>query len=155
MLFDTSPEEPEKKKAGRRAKAVPPPAEEAPVHQKAPSILANRPSAILGKIDGHYQCLDETCLSEAFDIVDEYRGEWLVECAVCGTGLRTKAIAGYLKDRGEGFVFNDGRFAGLTVAEAAAQPRGMDYVTWASSEHPRQAVRDACKKHLDSLRAAR
>lgn len=151
MLFDVTPEEPEKtKKKARRAtpevarqqEAVPPPVR-----------LAAAPT-LLGKIDDVYECADERCGGTAFDIVDEFRGEWVVQCCFCNTSIRGTAIKGYLKPRGEDFVFNDGRFAGMSVADAWGQPRGRDYVEWAAAEHPRQAVRDACKKHLDSISAA-
>lgn len=98
--------------------------------------------------------MDDSCGSQAFDIADEYRGEWFVRCAICGTGFYAKAIQGHLKPKGDGFVFNDGRFAGLTVDEAWSQPRGQDYVEWAAKSHHRQAVRTACQNHLDSLQAA-
>lgn len=150
MLFGIAPEEPARKKTpARRAKDVPPPAAE-PIFKISPSIKGN---CLLGKIDGHYTCLDDSCGSGAFDITDEYRGEWFVECAICGTAFRTPAIPGYLTPNGDGFVFNDGRFAGLTVEEAWNEPRGQDYVQWAAKSHPRQAVRTACQNHLDAAKA--
>lgn len=151
MLFDTSPEEPQKKP--RRAKVAPPPAE-TPAPQNGPSYRGQSRAVTLGRIDGVYECPDESCGADAFDIVDEARGQWVVQCCFCGTSMRGAVIQGYLKPRGDGFVFNDGRFAGMTIEEAWDEPRGRDYVTWAAASHIRQAVRDACKKHLDSLSAA-
>jgi hypothetical protein len=154
MLFDIAPEEPARKKTpARRAKDVPPQAPE-PEVQNSPSILGNYRTTNVGKIDGHFTCMDDSCGSQAFDIADEYRGEWFVQCAICGTGFHTPEIKGHLKPKTDGFVFNDGRFAGLTVEEAWREPRGQDYVEWAAKSHPRQAVRTACKNHLDSIHAA-
>lgn len=109
---------------------------------------------ILGKIDGSHVCPDQQCQGEAHDIVDEDRGEWRIECAFCGTGQRVRAIKGHLK-ADDAFTFRDGRCAGLTVAQAWREPRGQEYVAWAAENHPREAVRLACKKHLDGLQAVR
>jgi hypothetical protein len=123
--------------------------------QKTPYYIGQKPAARLGTINGHYQCWDDSCGSMAMDIIDERRGEWRLECAVCGTGSREPALIGHLNTTvREEFVFRDGRFAGHTIAEAVEQPRGLDYVQWAAREHPRQAVRDACKNHLDTLHSA-
>lgn len=105
---------------------------------------------MLGRIDGHYQCLDEACGAWAMDILDAYRGEWAVQCAFCETMQTVPAVAGVLKERDD-FVLNSGRFAGMTLDEVAQEPRGLDYIRWAVAEHPREAVRAACKKHLDAL----
>ena len=64
------------------------------------------------------------------------------------TSWKTTAIEGYLKPREVGFVFRDGRFAGKTIEEAAADPRGKDYIAWAAAEHKRPMVREACQKFL-------
>lgn len=148
MLFDTEPQ-----KKAVRAKSVPPVADHKKT-QSGPYYIGQTRSAILGKIDGFYECHDESCGADAFDIVDEYRGQWVVQCCFCGTSIRGAVVPGYLKPRGDGFVFDDGRFAGMTVEEAWLEPRGKDYVTWAAASHARQAVKDACKKHLDSIQPA-
>jgi hypothetical protein len=107
---------------------------------------------MLGRIDGVYECADTSCRGASMDIVDEYRGQWHVECCFCGTGSREPVIAGHLSPRSkEEFVFHGGRFDGQTIDEAMMQPRGRDYVKWAAAEHPRQAVRDACKRRLDEI----
>lgn len=154
MLFDTSPEEPVKAKA-RARKKVAVPEDTAPTPQNAPSFIGKRPPLKrLGMIDGHYQCADEACGASEMDIIDEYRGQWTLECAYCGTGSVEPALVGHLKPREEEFVFRDGRFAGQTISEAMDHPRGPDYVRWAAGEHPRQAVRDACRTHLDRIASA-
>ena len=109
---------------------------------------------ILGKIDEKFACADDRCTSTTHDIVDESRGEWLIECSFCGTGQRVRAIRGHLKAE-DSFTFRDGRCAGLTVAQAWREPRGQEYVVWAAESHPREAVRLACKKHLDAVAAVR
>lgn len=107
---------------------------------------------ILGKVDDVFACVDEKCGSACMDIVEEEGMHWKVECAFCGTGQRAKALLGHLKPKAAEFRFSDGRFEGLTPAEAADRPNGMIYLTWAAQAHKRQAVRDACKKHLDANR---
>jgi hypothetical protein len=155
LLFDTTPDEPERRKTPARArKKVVATEEAAPPPEKTPSFIGQRPTQRLGTIDGHYQCWDDSCGSTAMDIIDEQRGEWRLECAVCGTGSREPALVGHLAPPKEEFVFRDGRFAGHTIAEAIEQPRGLDYIQWAAKDHPRQAVRDACKTHLDTLQPA-
>ena len=37
---------------------------------------------------------------------------------------------------------------GKTIEEAAATPRGMDYIAWAANEHKRPTVRESCAKYL-------
>ena len=107
---------------------------------------------MIGKIDDKFTCVDDRCQATAHDIVDEARGEWLIECCFCGTGQRVRAFKGHLKAQ-DTFVFRDGRCAGMTVAQAWRAPRGQEYVTWAAESHPREAVRLACKSHLDSIAA--
>lgn len=109
---------------------------------------------MIGKIDDKFTCVDDRCQATAHDIVDEARGEWRIECAFCGTGQKVRAIKGHLKAE-ESFVFRDGRFSGLTIAQAWREPRGPEYVEWAAESHPREAVRLACKTHLDGLQAVR
>lgn len=109
---------------------------------------------ILGKIDDVYACIDSRCDSTCMDIIDEDGLRWLVECAFCGTGQRVPAIRGHLKPQPTEFRFADGRFEGLTPAEAAQQPNGMIYLRWAAEHHKRPAVRDACKRHIDAQAAA-
>lgn len=105
---------------------------------------------MIGTIDDRFECLDTTCQATAHDIVDEARGEWRIECAFCGTGQRVRAVKGHLT-ADAAFRFRDGRCAGLTVAQAMLEPRGPEYVQWAAESHPREAVRLACKSHLDAL----
>jgi len=150
MLFDASPvDDPDSstKKKGRKK-----PAQTAVAHTKPPPVddalaaILNRPAVILGRLDNHVAC--HRCLAACHDIVDDDGKEWLIECAFCGLKEWFPAIEGYLKPKETGFVFRDGRFAGRTIDEAAADPRGMDYIAWAAKEHKRQIVREACEKFL-------
>lgn len=160
-LFDTSPLEPADKPKVRarvpnaRARVrVGPPISETPP-EKGHSFLGQiSVGPPLGRLDDVVVCIDQTCQAAAMDIWEEDGWQWYVECSFCGTGQWVRAIRGHLKPREREFVFNDGRFAGRTVAQAFAMPRGQDYVEWAAKSHQREAVRAACQKHLDSLRPA-
>lgn len=147
LLFDVSPEEPRRSKK-ERVKAAPA-AEASAIAFRPPPAVA----VILGRIDHTYQC--PSCAAECNDIIEDERGEWRLECVFCGTGQWVKAIKDHLKPRERGFVLHKGRFAGLTLDEVEAQPRGVDYIAWAAAEHPSPAVKDACKRHLDKTTAAR
>lgn len=105
---------------------------------------------MLDRIDGHFTCIDSRCGADAHDIVEEDGLQWKIECAFCGTGQRVRGIRGHIQQKTQEFRFADGRFEGLTVAEAAAEPRGLEYVQWAAANHKRPAVRDACKTHIDA-----
>lgn len=154
-LFDISPDEPTKKR-GARAKGR---REVAPAQEPEKTPFYSRelpPRAVLpiGTIDHTYKCLDQKCQAEFSDILLEESREWLLQCAFCGTMQWVPVIRGHLKPKEREFTFNDGRFAGLTVAEAFRSPRGEEYVAWASREHKRPAVRAACKTFLDSRPAS-
>lgn len=154
LLFDISPEEPKRTKTGRgRGRGL---AEDAAHEASSATAYAPLPAAvaaIIGRIDHTYQCL--SCDAECHDIIGDARGQWLIECAFCGTGQWVKAIKDHLWPRERGFVLHKGRFAGLTLDEVEAQPRGVDYIVWAAAEHPSPAVKDACKTHLDKTTKAR
>lgn len=155
LLFDVSPDEPTRKKGGQRGAAHPIQTVET---EKQPSFLVELPQkAILpiGMIDHTYDCADGRCNTQCHDILFEDRGEWYLSCVFCGTGQWVKAIKGHLKPREGVFVLRDGRFAGLTLAEVERQPRGMDYLKWAAESHPRDAVKEECKKHLDKTLGTR
>lgn len=106
----------------------------------------------LGVADGLFACENGDCGCTAHDILDEYKGVWLVECFVCGIKVRMRAVKGVkLADKDDDvFVFRDGRFAGMTISEVSRGSEvGAEYVEWAAENHPRNFVRDACKKWLD------
>lgn len=107
---------------------------------------------ILEKIDDKYTCADEACRASAMDIVAEDGLHWIVQCAFCGTGQRVLGIRGHIKPKDAEFRFSDGRFEGMTPAEASAHPHGMIYLNWAAHSHKRPAVRAACKTYLDTLK---
>lgn len=148
-LFNISPDEPVR---GKKSRARVARLEETPPEAIEPVLKRSIPAAtILGVIDDHFDCGDGACGARCHDIIEEEQGEWRIECAFCGTGQWVKAIKGHLKPKPQEFVLRDGRFAGLTFAQVAVQPRGADYIQWAAADHPRQIVREAAKKHLDTL----
>lgn len=149
FLFDTTIQTPQEPSRSRRKarKAV------EPVEQARPDFV---PFVVvvppLGRLDGDVACIDQSCRAQCHDIVEEHAGQWLLECCFCGTGQWIKAIAGHLPapEEDAAFRFRDGRFAGLTLDEAARTPRGVDYIKWAAVEHRRGAVREAAKTWLAS-----
>ena len=147
LLFDTSPEEPQRKKPRKRAVE---PAAAAP----APAVATMPAVAVppIGRLDSGTPCLDESCQAECHDIWEDLKGQWLVECCFCGTGQWIPVIRGHLPPPAEGgdFVFRGGRFDGQTIAQSARTERGMDYIKWAAAEHPRPAVKKACETWLAS-----
>ena len=151
LLFDTSPQEPERKKSKKRA------VEPAPAATAAVVGLPSVAVAPLGRLDEGVACLDAACQAECHDIIDEDRGKWRLECCFCGTGQWVPVIRGHLPPPAEGgdFVFRGGRFDGQTIAEAARSARGMDYIKWAAAEHPRPAVKKTCETWLASLSSVR
>jgi hypothetical protein len=150
LLFDVSPDEPVRKRSTRsKSRAAPTGSEEPSL--KTP-YLYREITGRLGTIDDDtYACPHPRCGAGAHDILLEDGKEWLIACAFCGSTQRVTAIAGHLKPKPEEFRFRDGLFAGMTPAEAAREPRGPDYLSWAAENHPRPAVRDAVKNHLDGL----
>jgi hypothetical protein len=151
LLFDTSPEEPTKKRGGGKRTSAPIASEKQEV-KKEPYYLGQMPARAIkpiGRLDDTYQCVDARCGAACHDILMEDKGEWLLQCCFCNCTQWLPAIAGHLVPREEQFVLRDGRFAGLTLDEVAGQPLGMDYITWAAEEHKRDAVKAACKTWLD------
>lgn len=98
-------------------------------------------------------CPDSRCESGYHEIVEERSGFWKLECLFCGTGQRVKAIRGYLKPQEGAFAFPSGDYAGMGLEAVWAGERGRGYIEWAAESHPREAVRLACKKHLDGVAA--
>lgn len=150
MLFDTSPTDDPDSSPKKKGRKKPPRAAAAPdavskVDGGLAAIIA-RPAIIIDRLDGVVEC--HRCEAACMDIVEEEGREWQIECCFCGLKQWHPAIAGHLKPKDQGFVFNDGRFAGKTVEEAFRLPRGRDYVEWAAKEHKRPSVRVACEKFL-------
>lgn len=151
LLFDTSPEEPTKKR-GKANRAGAPNRSAEPEPQKVPYYLGQlQPRAIkpIGKIDDTYQCVDSRCGASCHDILIEENGDWLLKCCFCNCTQWLPAIPGHLAPQGDQFVLRDGRFAGKTLDEVSAEPLGMEYIAWAASDHKRDAVKAACKIWLD------
>lgn len=90
------------------------------------------------------------CGFHCADITDEHRGQVRVECVYCGTGTWVtrprSASPSHPIDRGE-FRFDSGRFSGLTIPEAAAEPNGLEYIRWRAT----QKNCSRCKIYLDSI----
>ena len=151
-LFDV---EPTVKKKPKRPAAVPEVVDEHDAVALKYAPPSPRADVAIGTIDDDtYRCSHPACGAGAQDILQEHGKEWLIACAFCGTMQWVKVIAGHLTPRTEEFRFRDGRFAGMTPAEASREPRGPDYLSWAAESHPRPAVREAVKSYLDALRAS-
>ena len=154
LLFDTSPDEPQKRK-GRARKAAPPD-QEAAVAEKPLIYLDKVAHPPLGRLDGTVACIDQNCRAECHDILDEVRGQWRLECCFCGTCQWVPVVEGHLAPPAEGaeFVLRGGRFDGQTLGVVSRSSRGMAYLTWAAKEHPRPAVKKACETYLASIQSA-
>jgi len=155
-LFDIQPEEPTRKARARAKGGTPPAPKQEP--QKTPSFIGQTaPSAIkaLGTLDEGHECADSTCRGTAHDIIHEESGEWLIQCAFCNTAQWVPVVKGHLAPKEDEFVFRDGRFSGLSIDEAVALPRGVEYVIWAAKEHKRPAVKAACETWLAKSRSSR
>lgn len=156
LLFDTSPLFDETKRPQKRQRASKSRYAE---RKKTPIFIGESPAdyvvGTLGRGDDLVVCADDSCRSGAHDIVYESRGEWFLQCVVCGTGQWLPVVPGHLPEQPAeaGFRLRDGRFAGMTIAEALRQPRGEDYIRWAAQSHPRDAVRAACKAVLTTSAA--
>lgn len=150
LLFDTSPEEPERKKTTRRKT-------EAPVVERASEPYSPRLVSIkaLATVDEGYPCLDETCRAECHDVIDECDGQWYLECFVCGTRQwipQLRNLAAEESPEEERFVFSGGPFDGMEVDEVATMPRGIEYIEKCAETHKKAATKKACKSWLDANR---
>ena len=103
---------------------------------------------VLGSADDLFDC--GGCGGRCHDVIDEYDGQWKVECCFCGLVETHKRVEGVLP---ETFVFPGGRFAGQRIEEVASTEKGLQFVRWSASEHKNVDVREACKKFLDTLTA--
>ena len=139
----------------RQTPRVEPPFLEVSEEPKKAPIYRELPLPILGTIDHTYQCTRPSCGAECNDILEEVGKEWLIMCAFCGLMQWVPVIRGFLKPKPVEFRFRDGRFEGLTLAQAAAEPKGSEYLSWAVKSHPRQDVRDEVKTYLDAFGVVR
>jgi hypothetical protein len=147
-LFDISQQEPARDKKTRSRRPATSDGGKANI---APIYRAETPAKAiraLGKLDHTHECADALCRGSAHDIIHEDRGEWLIQCCFCLTCQWVPVIEGHLEPKSTEFQFRDGRFAGLTIDEAVALPRGLEYVLWAAREHKRPAVKTACETWL-------
>ena len=152
-LFDLFREHP-KSSPRRKALAIAPQLE-ADFIGDIPQPAIQTPSPILGTIDHTYRCTRPSCGAECSDIIDMVGREWQIMCAFCGLIQWVPVIRGFLQPKPAEFRFRDGRFEGLTPAEAAAQPKGSEFLAWAVKSHPRQNVRDEVKTYLDAFAPGR
>jgi len=156
-LFEMSPTEPVPAKKSRK-KAVPPQEQNQRPEKKTLIYKGNPPPPAIraiGKLDHTHECADALCRGSAHDIIHEDRGEWLIQCCFCLTCQWVPVIEGHLEPKSTEFQFRDGRFAGLTIDEAVALPRGLEYVLWAAREHKRPAVKTACETWLAKNQSSR
>lgn len=147
MLFDTSPDEPTRSRSRKQPQRAPAVSEQ--VAEKHASYMGALPPPPLGKLDGVHECDGPRCVAACHDIIAEEDGWWRLQCCFCGCTQWVPAIPGHLDPKEEAFVFHDGRFAGLTIDETVARPRGREYVEWAAKEHKRPFVRKSCQAWLD------
>lgn len=134
------------------------------IHDKKPETKAVEPEkpiaprdevpaqvpAVLGNADGIFRCW--WCDSQCHDVIDEYKGQWKIECCFCGSLQTVERVDGVLP---EAFVFPTGRFSGQSIESVAATDSGFKFVAWAASGHENQAVREACKNFLDTRNTSR
>lgn len=145
LLFDISPTEVPDQKKPRKKRAVVADEPEAP-----PPAVRYVEYVILGQSDGLHECHNPKCGATFFDIIDDYKGEWLIECAFCGWMQRVPAVAGVLAPSDD-FVFFDGRFIGMTLAQTASEKNGIEFIRWCSEKHKSEAVRDACTSWMAAV----
>jgi len=102
------------------------------------------------RLDGHISCY--RCNGTARDVIGERRGEVLSECCYCGAmelcAATKKRITGTPAETSE-FRFKHGRFAGMTLKEADAQPNGRKYLEWMAQNN--DALRATISMHLAKL----
>ena len=143
LLFDISPEEvpdQQKKKPRKRPEAKP------ADHHRC-DTAETRTMEIIGRSDGDYTC---DCGSTYFDILDDYKGEWYVECCFCGLKMHVLA-ARNLKPDVPDFIFFDGRYSGMALAQVSETEQGMAYIKWCAEKHRSGSVKEACKGWLSSV----
>ena len=155
LLFDIPQDDAPRKRARKTIKIAP---NDAPGDENRPIYKAKPPQPALkalGRLDHTHGCVDERCRGSAHDILHEDGGQWLIQCCFCLTCQWVPVIKGHLEPKSTEFQFRDGRFAGLTIDEAVALPRGLDYVLWAAREHKRPAVKTACETWLAKNQSSR
>jgi len=135
-------------------------------HTFSPAGTLEPPAKILGWLDYGHECVDERCRGSAHDIICEGLSDidnngrkkpaWLIQCCFCGTSQWVPVIKGHLEPKPAEFTFPDGRFAGLTIDEAAERPQGVDCIRlWATTGHRRPEVKTACETWLAKNQSSR
>jgi hypothetical protein len=145
LLFDISPDElPDKKTPRKKSAKIEEPAAE------PPRGVRFAEQVILGQSDGHYVCYKPSCQATYFDIIDDYKGQWVIECAFCGWQQKVQAIEGVLAPSTD-FIFYDGRFNGMTLAQTSKQENGLAYIQWCAKNHKSEPVKDSCLSWLSAV----
>lgn len=171
LLFDTSPiDEPERKKARKKAAAVQaPPQPEEP----RPPLPPAQAEKILGTIPDAFDCWGgcggrcHDILSERWTTITVEEGDsyveqevpvWRLQCCYCFTIHTEHGIVGFLKPsrKSDEFRLPDGRseYVGLTWDEIEAAGGGW-YIEYCAGKHKLPSVRDAAQKRIDAHKAAR
>jgi hypothetical protein len=128
---------------GVRRKVERPEEPEKPVAPRDESTRAT--PATLGGADDLFDC--GYCQGRCHDVIDEYGGQWKVQCCFCGLVETVGRVEGVLPST---FTFPSGRFSGERIDAVAATPKGRKFVAWAAKEHMNQEVRAACQTFLDT-----
>ncbi len=154
QLFDTAPDRDEdSKKRGSKRRSRPATPAVAEPEVVVPAGLSEG-QYILKEIATIDDAVCSSCHGKLWDILDAHRGEWHVQCVFCGMLLWRPAVPGYLPEVKPEFRFRDGRLAGMTTAQAAAVPRGVDTMRIYAETHEDSETRDECRKWLDSNQPA-
>lgn len=144
LLFDISPEEPEKKRKGGKKKATAPP----PAPPAAVTEVFDPPPA-LGVVRGE-QCENPSCGGAFHDVIEKSKAGMKIQCAYCGWIKTVYGAEASVQEEGE-FVFRKGRFSGMTLAQTAKVEGSEAYIRWAADGHEDESVRKACRLWLDSI----
>lgn len=96
--------------------------------------------------------LDHSCKRcdfSAHDVLDVDGRMVKLSCVYCGLidKIKTAKPLEMQPERERGFTFKTGRFVGMTLAEADAQPNGRKYLKWMSENSSDGAT---IKAYLDS-----
>lgn len=96
----------------------------------------------LGVSDGEYECF--RCSGSFFEIMQQKAGGWHLWCVYCGARQWEDA-----KER-DTFVFDDGRYQGLTIEQVSCQDEGMDYLRFIAKKSRSKIVKEKVQKWLDA-----
>lgn len=148
LLFDISPEEPEKTKKKQKRAAKTPPPEHDPGPMPPAATDGGPIPANVGVVAPGPVC--ERCGATSYwDVLRDTGKIKELGCGFCCHHQVVKSADYAVLHSGE-FVFLSGRYPGMTVAQVLKQAGGIDYIRWASENHKDIATRTACKEALCS-----